>query len=129
MDRISIDPSQVFLSGQALETVYEWSNALKSFQQRLSPYFARCEARQAAFNYIQALLSPVERKNGWQIAEQVGNATPYRVQHLLGRAQWDADEVAQEVRQYGVEGLNEPDDIFAVDETGFLKQGNQSVGV
>ena len=86
MDRISIDSYPVFLTGQALETVYEWSNTLKRFQQRLSPYFARSEARQAAFNYIQALLSPVERKNGWQIAEQVGNANPYRVQHLLGRA-------------------------------------------
>ncbi|MBW4528934.1 MAG: IS701 family transposase [Phormidium tanganyikae FI6-MK23] len=129
MDRLSIDPSQVFLTGQALEAVCEWSNALKSFQQRLSPYFTRTEARQAAFNYIQALLSPVERKNGWQIAEQVGNANPYRVQHLLGRAQWDAEKVCQEVRQYGVEGLSESDDIFAVDETGFLKQGHQSVGV
>jgi len=129
MDKISIDSYSVFLTGQALETVYEWSNTLKRFQQRLSPYFARSEARQAAFNYIQALLSPVERKNGWQIAEQVGNANPYRVQHLLGRAQWDAEKLAQEVRQYGVEGLSEPDDIFAVDETGFLKQGNQSVGV
>jgi len=129
MDRISIDSYPVFLTGQALETVYEWSNTLKGFQQRLSPYFARSEARQAAFNYIQALLSPVERKNGWQIAEQVGNANPYRVQHLLGRAQWDAEKLAQEVRQYGVEGLGESDDIFAVDETGFLKQGNQSVGV
>ena len=66
---------------------------------------------------------------GAQIAEQVGNENPYRVQHLLGRAQWDAEELCQEVRQYGIEGLSEPGDIFAVDETGFLKQGNQSVGV
>jgi len=95
----------------------------------LSPYFARQEARQAAFNYIQALLSPVERKNGWQIAEQVGNENPYRVQHLLGRAQWDAEKLAQEIRQYAVAGLSEPNDIFALDETGFLKQGSQSVGV
>lgn len=129
MDRIAIDPSQSFLTGNALETVCQWSNTLKSFQQRLSPYFARAEARQAAFNYIQALLSPVERKNGWQIAEQVGNENPYRVQHLLGRAQWDAEKLCQEVRQYSVEGLSEPGDIVAVDETGFLKQGNQSVGV
>jgi len=129
MDTIAITPSQAFLTGQALETVCQWSNILKSFQQRLSPYFARTEARQAAFNYIQALLSPVERKNGWQIAEQVGNENPYRVQHLLGRAQWDAEKLAQEIRQYAVAGLSEPNDIFALDETGFLKQGSQSVGV
>ena len=82
-----------------------------------------------AFNYIQALLSPVERKNGWQIAEQVGNENPYRVQHLLGRAQWDAEKLAQEIRQYAVANLSEPNDIFTLDETGFLKQGSQSVGV
>jgi SRSO17 transposase len=124
-----IDPSQLFLTGSALETVCHWSNTLKSFQQHLSPHFARQEARQAAFNYIQALLSPVERKNGWQMAEQIGDRTPYRVQHLLGRAQWDEEQLCQEVRQYGITGLREPEDIFALDETGFLKQGNQSVGV
>lgn len=129
MDKALIVLSQLFLTGNALETVCQWSNTLKLFQQRLSPYFARCEARQAAFNYIQALLSPVERKNGWQMAEQVGDATPYRVQHLLGRAQWDEAQLCQEVRHYGIEGLSEPEDIFALDETGFLKQGNQSVGV
>lgn len=129
MDKALIDSSQLFLTGNALETVCQWSNTLKSFQQHLSPYFARCEARQAAFNYIQALLCPVERKNGWQMAEQVGDTTPYRVQHLLGRAQWDESQLCQEVRQYGIEELSEPDDIFAIDETGFLKQGNHSVGV
>lgn len=72
MDKALINPSQVFLTKNALETVCQWSNTLKSFQQRLSPYFSRCEARQAAFHYIQALLSPVERTNGWQVAEQVG---------------------------------------------------------
>ena len=107
MAQTLVDPSQLFLTGNVLETVYQWSNILKSFQQRLSPYFARQEARQAAFNYIQALLSPVERKNGWQIAEQVGNENPYRVQHLLGRAQWDAEKLAQEIRQYAVAGLSE----------------------
>ncbi|NJR39237.1 MAG: IS701 family transposase [Leptolyngbyaceae cyanobacterium CSU_1_4] len=129
MDEALIDSSQLFVTGSALETISQWSSILKSFQQRLSPYFARCEARQAAFNYIQALLSPVERKNGWQIAEQVGDITPYRVQHLLGRAQWDETQLCHEVRQYGIAGLSQPEDIFAVDETGFLKQGNQSVGV
>jgi len=129
MDKALIDPFQLFLTGNALETVCQWSNTLKSFQQRLSPYFARCEARQAAFNYIQALLCPVERKNGWQVAEQVGDANPYRVQHLLGRAQWDETQLCHEVRHYSIEGLSEPEDIFAVDETGVLKQGNQSVGV
>ncbi|MBD2309884.1 IS701 family transposase [Chroococcidiopsis sp. FACHB-1243] len=92
-------------------------------------HFARSEARRAAFNYIQALLSPVERKNGWQMAEQVGYSNPYKLQHLLGRAQWDADAVCAEIRQYALEQLKSQTDILAIDETGFLKQGEQSVGV
>ena len=76
-----LDSTNLFPTGTALETLAEWSNLLKSFQQRLGSYFARSEAHQAAFNYIQALFSPVERKNGWQVAEQVGDANPYRVQH------------------------------------------------
>jgi SRSO17 transposase len=118
-----------FLTGSALEALSEWSNVLKTFQSRIGQYFARSEARQSAFDYLQALMSPVARKNGWQMAEQVGHQTPYQFQHLLGRARWDADEVNQEVRQYVTEDLGRADGILAVDETGFIKQGNYSVWV
>jgi SRSO17 transposase len=124
-----LDTSNVFLTGVALEALSEWSATLKTFGQKLGKHFARSEARQAAFDYIQALLSPVERKNGWQMAEQVGYSNPYRVQHLLGRAQWDADAVCAEIQQYAVAHLKSQTDILAIDETGFLKQGEQSVGV
>ena len=60
-----------FLTGSALEALSEWSNVLKSFQSRLGQHLARAEVRQTAFDYLQALLSPVSRKNGWQMAEQV----------------------------------------------------------
>jgi SRSO17 transposase len=93
------------------------------------PLLRKGEARQSAFDYLQALMSPVARKNGWQMAEQVGHETPYQFQHLLGRAQWDADEVTSEVRQYLREGLEREAGILAVDETGFIKQGTYSVGV
>jgi SRSO17 transposase len=118
-----------FLTGSALEALSEWSHVLKTFQSRIGQYFARSEARQSAFDYLQALMSPVARKNGWQMAEQVGHQTPYQFQHLLGRARWDADEVNQAVRQYVTEDLGQADGILAVDETGFIKQGNHSVGV
>ena len=115
-----LDTSNVFLTGEALETLSQWSATLKTFQQKLGKNFARTEARRAAFDYIQALLSPVERKNGWQMAEQVGYANPYRFQHLLGRAQWNADAVVAFVRQYAVEHLKSQTDILAIDETGDL---------
>ncbi|MDV2997079.1 MAG: hypothetical protein N4J56_006784 [Chroococcidiopsis sp. SAG 2025] len=78
-----LDTSNVFLTGVALEALSQWSSRLKAFQQKLGKHFARSEARLAAYDYIQALLSPVERKNGWQMAEQVGYSNPYRFQHLL----------------------------------------------
>lgn len=118
-----------FLTGSALDGLSEWSDVLKTFQSRIGQYFARSEARQSAFDYLQALMSPVARKNGWQMAEQVGHETPYQFQHLLGRAQWDADEVNPEVGQYVTEELGREDGILAVDETGFIKQGTHSVGV
>lgn len=124
-----LESNNPFLSGSALEALSQWSDALKSFQSCMGQYFARSEARQSAFDYLQALMSPVERKNGWQMAEQVGHKAPYQFQHLLGRAQWDADEVTQEVRQYITQALGQEDGILAVDETGFIKQGSHSVGV
>ncbi len=123
------DCDNPFLVGSTLEALSEWSNVLKSFQSRIGEYFARSEARQSAFDYLQALMSPVERKNGWQMAEQVGHQSPYQFQHLLGRARWDADQVTQAVGQYLIEAVGREDGILAIDETGFIKQGDHSVGV
>jgi SRSO17 transposase len=109
--------------------VHGWAAALGALVDRIGPHFARAEPRRRVLAYLQGLLSPVERKNGWQLAEAAGEATPYGVQHLLGRAVWDADAVRDEVRAYVVAHLGAPDAVLVVDETGFLKKGNQSVGV
>ena len=71
----------------------------------------------------------MERKNGWQLAEQAGDATHYRVQHLLSTYVWDADLVRDDLRDYVVEHLGDVHGVLVVDETGFLKKGNKSVGV
>jgi SRSO17 transposase len=71
----------------------------------------------------------VERKNGWHLAEAAGATTPYAIQHLLGRAVWDADAVRDEVRAYVVEHVGAADAVLVIDETGFLQKGDQSVGV
>jgi SRSO17 transposase len=91
--------------------------------------FPRAEPRQRAMAYVRGPLSPVERKNGWQLAEYAGDAVPYRVQHLLGRAAWSADAVCDDLRSYVVEHLGAPDAVLVIDETGFLKKGTKSVGV
>ena len=71
----------------------------------------------------------MERKNGWQLAEQAGDATPYGVQRLLSTYIWDADLVRDDLRDYVVEHLGDADGVLVVDETGFLKKGNKSAGV
>ena len=115
-------------SDLALETVREWTLWLTEVERWLMPHFARCEARHRAWAYIRGLLSPVERKNGWQLAEVTGDATPYGLQHLLGRARWDADAVRDDLRAYLVKSLGDPHAVLVLDETGFLKKGQQSVG-
>jgi SRSO17 transposase len=97
--------------------------------QRIGPRFARAEARQRAQAYLRGLLSPVERKNGWQLAEAVGDRTPYATQHLLGRADWDPDLVREDLRAYVVAHLGDPGAVLVVDETGFVKKGTASAGV
>jgi SRSO17 transposase len=112
-----------------LATVQTWALWRTEVERRMGAQFARREVRWRAWAYLRGLLSPVERKNGWQIAEVNGDATPYGVQHLLGRAQWDADEVRNTLRSYVIEHVGDPQAVFVIDETGFLKKGQQSAGV
>lgn len=109
---------------QVWHTVY-WAE----LERRLRPHFARTEARSRALTYIAGLLSPAERKNGWQLAEITGDVNPYGVQHLLGRAIWDPDALRDELRSYVLDYLADAPAVGVIDETGFLKKGRSSAGV
>ena len=111
------------------ETVARWADGLAAVHARVAPRFARAEPRRRVLAYLRGLLSPIERKNGWQLAEQAGEATPDGMQHLLARADWDADAVRDDLRAYVVEHLGDRQAVLVVDETGFLKKGRKSVGV
>ena len=100
-----------------------------SLAQRLGRLLPRSEVRGQARGYLRALLSPIERKNGWQMAQCLGHQTPYKLQHLLGRIRWDADALRDELQRYVVEHLGEQDGVLIVDETGFVKKGSHSAGV
>ena len=106
-----------------------WAVGLSALHQRIAHHFARAEPRQLAYDYLRALISPIERKNGWQIAEQLGATTPDSVQRLLATAHWDVDKVRDDLRNYVVEHLSDPDAVLVIDETGLLKKGTKSVGV
>lgn len=111
------------------KTVRSWVKELDALNERIAQRFSRTEVRRRARTYLRGLLGSAERKNSWQLAEAAGESTPYGVQHLLGRANWDADLVRDELREYVVEHLGGEGAILVVDETGFLKKGTESVGV
>jgi SRSO17 transposase len=95
----------------------------------LRPHFRRPEAHAHAADYLRGLLADVERKNGWQLAEQVGYSHPRGIQRVLARYAWDADAVRDALCQWVVTELADPQGVLVVDETSFPKQGQQSVGV
>ena len=96
---------------------------------RITPRFCRAEPRARPLRYLRGLLSSVQRKNGWQLAEHLGERSPDGVQQLLNAAHWDADAVRDDLRAYVVERLGDREAVLVVDETGFLKKGTRSVGV
>ncbi|MFG2915968.1 IS701 family transposase [Kitasatospora sp. NPDC048298] len=96
---------------------------------RVAGRFARVEPRRRARAFVLGLLADLPRKNCWTIAEHAGDASPAGMQHLLGRASWDADKVRDDVRDFVVDHLGDENAVLVVDETGDLKKGTASVGV
>jgi len=113
----------------ALLEVGGWRAELEALLARLGRLFVRAEPRHQAGRYLEGLLGPVERKNGWQLAEAIGDARPWRTQRVLSHVLWDEDAARDLCRGYAVERLGEADAVLVVDETGFLKKGKHSAGV
>ena len=108
-----------------------WPGEFQALWGRTADAFRRKQARSRAAQYVRGLLGRVERKNGWQLAEYIGEDTPRAIQHMLDRAVWDADKVRDELRRYAAAHLLAPGEggVLVVDETGFLKKGEKSAGV
>lgn len=126
--------SQAF--GPTLRLISSWVMNLSLLHQHLVPLFARPEVHHHALLYLQALLSDIPRKNGWQIAEQARQAHPYSIQRLLSRAVWEEDGMRDLLRDLVCQTLHPPSPasspvfpVFAVDESGFPKRGRHSAGV
>jgi SRSO17 transposase len=99
---------------------------------RVGIVFARREPRLQAGKYVQALSSDLPRKNGWQIAEWVGDASPNKTQRLLNHAVWDETAAMGVVAEFVAEHLGAGDDPLAVvvlDESGQEKKGESTCGV
>src|SRR6478735_2493943 len=113
----------------AFEDAATWAEELERLGARIAPRFGRAEPRRRALAYLRGLLAPIERKNGWQLAEAAGDATPDGMQDFLSRMRWDADQIRDDLRAYVVEHLGDAEAVLVVDETGFLKKGMHSAGV
>jgi SRSO17 transposase len=112
-----------------LTIIRQSAQALTELVGRIGSHFRRAEVRKRAGRYLEGLLASVERKNGWQMAEELGEANAHGVQRLLEEADWDEGAVRDELCRYVIEQLGEPDGILVVDETGFIKKGKKSAGV
>ena len=116
--------------------VARWAEGIERVHECIAGRFRRPEPRRRALDYprfhegrLCGDCSVPWRKNGWQLAEQAGDATPDGVQRLLYNYRWDADLVRDDLRDYVVEHLGDAGGVMVVDETGFLKKGGKSVGV
>lgn len=109
--------------------LHTWAAELDAVADKLAARFERAEPRERVLRYLTGLLSTAERKNGWQLAELAGEATPDGMQRLLSTAHWDADAVRDDLVAYVLEQLADPAAVLVLDETGFVKKGTKSVGV
>src|SRR6266446_10198750 len=112
-----------------LSTLRKGAEELAKLHARIAPRFRRAEVRTRARHFLEGLLAPVERKNGWQLAEELGERGPRGVQRLLGEADCDEDAVRDDLRAYVTQHLSGEDGTLVLDETGFIKKGKKSAGV
>jgi SRSO17 transposase len=109
--------------------VDQWSGELDRLYARFAGRFAKSEPRWRGRQYLSGLVAGLDRKNGWTLAEQAGDLSPDGMQRLLRWADWDIDAVREEVRDYVIEHLGDPNGVLIIDDTGFLKKGVKSAGV
>ena len=77
-----------------------WPEIFDELMGRIAGRFGRVEPRRRARAFVLGLLADLPRKNCWSIAEHAGDRSPGGMQHLLGRARWDADSVRDDLRDY-----------------------------
>lgn len=106
-----------------------WEQEFQELCTRLDGLFYRTDSRAHARHYVRGLIAPLERKNGWTIAEYSGDPEPKALQRLLNLSPWDADEARDLVRVYAMEHFADPRGVLIADPTGFAKKGTKSAGV
>lgn len=109
--------------------VENFMNELKGFHEQFSDCFHRSESRLHFFNYMAGQFSELERKSIEPIALAVKDGNVRAMQRFVSVAQWDDDNIIDKYRNCINEDLGSPDAALIFDESGFLKKGQDSIGV
>lgn len=111
------------------EFLSECDSRLRELTNGLGHLFARPEPREIFHALVEGMLSKLEKKNGWTLAQRAGHSHPGRVQTFLCRGAWSAAALEAEIRQYVVAELGSPQAFLIIDDTQIIKKGTRSVGV
>jgi SRSO17 transposase len=107
-----------------------WRRKTSELQKFIEPLIAqigRSERRESAALYVQGLLMPGHRKSIEPMAERL-RVDSQKLQQFMSDSPWQDRSVWQAIRREVIPAV-EPFQAWVVDETGWLKQGNDSVGV
>jgi SRSO17 transposase len=105
---------------------------LDDLMAQVAPCFARRETRLTCKDMVHGLLSELEDRNCWTLAEAAGHACPYRMQHLLSRARCDEQRMLDTAAGWAVGRLSAGQDgadvVLIVDETADEKSSDSCAG-
>ena len=105
---------------------------LDDLMAQVAPCFARRETRLTCKDMVHGLLSELEDRNCWTLAEAAGHACPYRMQHLLSRARCDEQRMLDTAAGWAVgrlsAGQDGADAVLIVDETADEKSSDSCAG-
>jgi SRSO17 transposase len=96
---------------------------------RYAPYFGRGDTHLQARRLVYGLLDGSDRRNVENMAEAVEGGVVRTLQKFIAGGTWEDRAVLGEMQEQVVEALGNEDAVICVDETGFPKKGDKSVGV
>jgi len=102
---------------------------LWEFQSAFHDCFTRSEPRAHFFDYMVGQFSKLERKSIEPIALRVAGGTIRGLQRFISDVPWDEEQMQWNYHQLVADAMGEPDGVLMFDETGFVKKGQDSVGV
>lgn len=111
------------------DDIKDFMNELRGFHEQFYDCFQRSESREHFLKYMAGQFSPLERKSIEPIALAVKDGNVRAMQRFVSDAPWDDEKMISKYRSYVNDDLGNPDGALIFDESGFVKKGDDSVGV